>query len=315
MSRNRRVTLRMLILFMAAAMAIPPQNARADTSPKATMQFDFEYEMSIEPSILSGIQEECDTADCSDAEPLQEAGPQRFSCAEGRCSSLAYSYSEYHRLRIEFSDGKTRHSNVFGKRYFDASYKVTVRENDLLVEEQRGAGMEFPFSLLANIEAFLTLCPTLLFPGALLLALAIRAREFRKSRGIYVAAWLISLLAFAVFLMMPSMGMGLLVTLGVEMILAAGYVFWRKRSPALLLTVVGMMNLITRPLFSVMFGGYFYLAGSNFVWILAAELIIWLVEAGILALAMRKEAGFWEMLLLSFVLNAASFGFGMLLPF
>jgi len=315
MSLNRRMALRMLILFMAAATAIPSQTVRADTAPKPTMQFEFEYEISPAPSIVSGIQEECYQADCSDAHPLMKGGPQHFACTTVDCSSLAYSYSEYHRLKITFSDGKTRQSNVFSKRFFYASYRVTVRENDLLVEEQRGTGMPFPYSLLWYTVEGIILCPALLLPAVLLIVLAVRASEFRKIRGTYIAAWLVSLLALAVSLLVPSILEGLLVTLAVEMVLAAGYALWRKRPLVLLLTVVLMMNLITRSLFSLVFGGYFYLAGDNFVWILAAELVIWIVEACILALALRKEVRFREALLLSLVLNAASFGIGLLLPF
>jgi hypothetical protein len=312
---NRRVTRIFFGLFVLVVAAAPLQTARADTAPKPTMEFQFEYEISASPTIVSGIQEECNRADCSDAYRLTEGGPQRFTCTAVDCFSRAYSYDEYHRLKISFSDGATRQSNVFSKRFFNASYRVAVRENDLLVEEQRGEGMPFPYSLLRYIAEGIILCPALLLSGVLLLVLAIRASEFRRIRGTYIAAWLVSMLALAVSLLIPSMLKGLLVTLAVEMVLAAGYALWRKRPMVLLLTVVGMMNLITRPLFSLMFGGYFYLAGSNLIWILAAELVIWLVEAGTLALALRKDARFVEALLLSLVLNAASFGIGMLLPF
>ena len=45
------------------------------------------------------------------------------------------------------------------------------------------------------------------------------------------------------------------------------------------------------------------------------EFVIWLVEGGILAAALRKDAKFWEALVLSLVLNLASFGIGLLMPF
>jgi hypothetical protein len=315
MSLKRPFVLMMVILTMALAATIPLQAARADTGPKPTMDFAFTFEMSPAPAIVSGIQYECHQADCSDAKPLMVGGPQRFTCDAESCSSLAYGYEEYHRLSIVFSDGVTRQSNVFGKRYFVAAYRVTVRSSDLMVEEIRGGDMEFLFSILMNILPCLFLIPVLLLPVILLLVVAIRAAEFRKARLTYIAAWLISLLPMAVALVVPSMLAGLLVTLAVEMALAVGYVLWRKRSLALLLTVVWMMNLITRPLFSLVFGDVITIAGYDIVWTLAAELIIVLVEAGILALALRKEARFREALLLSLALNAASFGIGMVLPF
>jgi hypothetical protein len=45
------------------------------------------------------------------------------------------------------------------------------------------------------------------------------------------------------------------------------------------------------------------------------EVIVWLIEAGILGLALRKQAKFPEALALSLALNLASFGIGLLLPF
>jgi hypothetical protein len=315
MSLNRLTAFRILILFMATATAVPLQTARADTAPKPSMQFQFVYGISPAPTIVSGIQFECHMPDCSDAQPLMVAGPQRFSCGGVGCSSMAYDYSEYHFLSIVFSDGVTRQSNVFGKKYFDALYQVTVRENDLVVKERRGSGAPFTFSILANPLGCGILLLVLLLPGVLLLILAIRASEFQQARGLYIAAWLVSLPALAVFLLEPSMVQGLLFTLAVEMALAAGYAIWRKRPLALLLTIVWMMNLITHSLLSLGIGELFYLLGAGIVWTLASELVIWLVEAGILAIALRKQIRFREALLLSLVLNVASFGIGMLLAF
>jgi hypothetical protein len=45
------------------------------------------------------------------------------------------------------------------------------------------------------------------------------------------------------------------------------------------------------------------------------EFVTWLVEGGILAAALRKDAKLWEALVLSLVLNLASFGIGLLMPF
>jgi hypothetical protein len=304
-----------VVSFLAMATVAPFRTARADTGPKPTMDFAFTYQVSPAPTIISGILYECYQADCSDAQPLMEAGPQRFTCNPDGCSSLAYGYSDYHRIRIVFSDGVTRQSNIFGKTYFDASYQVTVRDNDLLVKEGRGGGVEFPFSILMNILPCLILIPALLLLAIFLLVVAIRASEFRKARVLYITAWLFSPLLLAIILLAPSMLAGLLVTLAVELAFAVGYGLWRKRSMALLLTVVWLMNLLTRPLFSRVFGDVLYVAGYSLIWTLAAEFVIWLIEAGILALALRKEMSIWEALLLSLGLNAASFGIGMLLPF
>jgi hypothetical protein len=57
------------------------------------------------------------------------------------------------------------------------------------------------------------------------------------------------------------------------------------------------------------------IANSTFWPLAIGEVIVWLVEAVILALSLRKQATFWEALALSLALNLASFGIGLLLPF
>jgi hypothetical protein len=271
--------------------------------------------MSPAPSIVSGIQEECGQADCSDAKPLMEGGPQRFTCTAVDCSSLAYSYSDYHRLKITFSDGVTRQSNVFGKKFFYATYKIAVRENDLQVDEQMGEIAPFFSWMWILLCGGLILIAGFLLSVVLLLAIAARAREFKNSRLLYIAAWLVSLPTTVILLLASPMLGGLLFNLAIEMALAAVYAIWRKRSLALILTVVYMMNLLTAPVFIVIFGGVFFPGKSGILWILGTELFIWLVEAGFLALALRKEARFWEAALLSLALNAITFGAGLLLAF
>ena len=125
--------IRILILFLLILLLLPAHSARADTGPKPTMEFAF----SGEPlTITSGILYECEQSDCSDASPLKELGPQRFTCEVNSCSATAYGFAQYHRIEIEFSDGKTRQSNIFQTAGFDSKYKVTVKPDDLLVEAQ-----------------------------------------------------------------------------------------------------------------------------------------------------------------------------------
>jgi hypothetical protein len=63
------------------------------------------------------------------------------------------------------------------------------------------------------------------------------------------------------------------------------------------------------------FFGFLAFLRSGWVSILIGEGFVWLVEAGILAWALRKQIKFREALALSAVLNLASFGLGLLLPF
>jgi hypothetical protein len=124
----------MILLLLAA---LPAGSVAADTGPKPSMDFTFTQDLPGTPlTITSGILYECDQADCQDARPLEEMGPQGFSCQETSCSALAYGFSTWHRIEIQFSDGMTRQSNIFKKNQFQANYQVTIRQDDLLVEEK-----------------------------------------------------------------------------------------------------------------------------------------------------------------------------------
>ena len=130
-----------LFLLLALLTFLPAGVALADTGPKPSMDFQFEQEMAGEPlTITSGILFECDQSDCSDAEPIEEVGPQGFRCETNSCNAIAYGFAPYHQIEIEFSDGQTRQSNIFETAGFDSVYTVTVRPDDLLVEAQFSLG-------------------------------------------------------------------------------------------------------------------------------------------------------------------------------
>jgi hypothetical protein len=132
---------------------------------------------------------------------------------------------------------------------------------------------------------------------------------FASGGGWYNAGWILCVPGLVLSIINDW---GLVVTLVVEIILALAYALWRKRPRTKLLTVVLMMNLITQPALWVFLRNY---AGGSPFWPLAiGEVIVWLIEGGILGLALRKQAKFPETLALSLVLNLASFGIGLLLP-
>jgi hypothetical protein len=268
MKRIRPFSL-LVLLALAFGLFFPPgQAAHADTGPKPTMDFSFIYELSPAVTIVSGTLLECSSPDCADAAPLEQLGPQGFSCEAGSCSSMAYGYSKYHRLSITFSDGQVRESNVFTKKNFNAHYKVTVRENDLSVTENWGLGISSPLIFMVGI-----------------------------------------LLVRSIF------NPGLLVTLAVELLIGLVYVLWRKRPWLRVLGTILWMNLLTQPLLWFMTT---FTHGSNFtcaVYIL--EIIVLFVEAWILFRLLRRKVEFLEYsecFWLSLVMNAASFGLGLLLP-
>jgi hypothetical protein len=126
------------ILFVLSL--VPARMAAADTGPKPTMDFEFLQNASgAQLTILSGILYECQQSDCSDAKPLTRGGPQGFSCDQTSCHALAYGFSPYHRIEIQFSDGTTRRSNIFQTAGFNSRYQVTIGEADLLVQAQPGS--------------------------------------------------------------------------------------------------------------------------------------------------------------------------------
>jgi hypothetical protein len=129
-----------LIPVLVLLTFIPFRGASADVGPKPTMNFNFVQGFPGLPlNITSGTLYECEQPDCQDATPLEELGPQGFDCQATSCSALGYGFSTYQQLEIQFSDGKTRRSNVFENVDFNANYKVTIREDDLLVEPLSGS--------------------------------------------------------------------------------------------------------------------------------------------------------------------------------
>jgi hypothetical protein len=303
-----------VLLVVSVVILVPFQVARADSGHKPSMHFEFALEVDPALTIVSGAQFECQTADCSDAIPLDLIGAQGFRCRLTDCSSVAYGYSDYHRLSIDFSDGKTRLSNVFGNKYFEAYYRVTVREQDLFVEELPGKKEPLsPFVAITFMGFFFLFCIIAIIGLPFLVILIIlitRNADFRALRGWYIAGWVLCVPPLVLSLFNDW---GLLVTLVVEIILALAYALWRKRPRTKLLTVVLMMNLITQPALSEFLRAY--AGGSPFLILAIGEVIVWLIEAGILGLALRKQAKFPEALALSLALNLASFGIGLLLPF
>jgi len=304
----------LLNLFMGA---IPFQSVKADVGPHPSMQFTFISRIRPGPTILSGQLLECQDEACVQSHPLQQLGSQRFECQVNTCYSVAYGYSPYYRLEIDFSDGMTRQSNIFTKRAYFANYLVTIHPGSLIIEE-KNLGPNVPF-LKTGAPTLIDLLATLTFPimeiilPIILVALAVRTGRAGATRAVYYnwlkAAWL---LAIPATLAGMAWTRGLIITLVVELLVGTGYVFWKKRSASIILTVILLLNLITQPVLWITLSG---LSGMYPVFpILLAEALVWLVEAGGLYLSQRNSMRFKEALWVSFALNASSFVVGLLLP-
>lgn len=181
-------TLRLYWFVVFFLAFLPSGIVSADIGPKPTMDFKFESNLGGgQVAIASGILYECEQADCADASPLEELGPQRLTCEEFHCSAIAYGFAPYHRLEIQFSDGATRQSNIFETIDFSSEYLVTVNPNDLSVEEVSGSpappelNPDSPSSAIPTWLGILILCVVLLLliglGAALVMFLRRRARQ------------------------------------------------------------------------------------------------------------------------------------------
>ncbi len=278
------------------------------------MSFAFKYLINSELQITSGKLMECRDADCSDGTPLEHLGPQNFGCSSTSCSSMAYGYSQYHQLVIEFSDGVTRTSNVFTKNKFAADFEVSVYADHLDVVELPG-GVSWSFTgntaldLLIGAVILCLATANIVFLVLLLVKAGKPEASFKAQIGWYIAAWIVAVPTFLISLILTQ---GLVTTLVVELVLGAVYCTWRKRPLVLVLTVIFMINLFTQPALWLTISGF---SGHYpVILVIFVETIVTLVEAAGVFMTLRKRIGFGEALIFSLVLNAASFGIGLLLP-
>lgn len=166
-----------IIAICILLIGIPFQTAYADMGPKPTGEFGFIYETSEPLEIVEAALMECETSACLQAQPLEDMGPQHFTCDQGRCTTMSYGYADYLYLEITFSDGITRQSNVFSKEHFDALYEVTVRPDDMVVVETGGQMNEMT-KIVGLAFGAICLCGLILFGGlALMIVLIVKARR------------------------------------------------------------------------------------------------------------------------------------------
>ncbi|MFH1236694.1 MAG: hypothetical protein V1685_07255 [Parcubacteria group bacterium] len=125
-----------VIASLAALLIIFPKVAYGDMGPKPSASYDFTYETIERPTIVDAQLIQCADSLCQESYTLQNVGPQYFRCEASSCSSLAYSYDNYSKLVIIFSDGKTRESNVFeNSQSLSARYSIIVTNDSLTVAQ------------------------------------------------------------------------------------------------------------------------------------------------------------------------------------
>lgn len=291
--------------------------ARADMGPKPSMDFTFTGLTESQLEIVDGILYQCSDASCADAEPLPERGPQGLYCQPAGCYAVAYDFADYFRLSVRFADGVTRESNVFGKRAYAAHYNVTMEPNALAVEEVARFGSIFHGPLyvlvLLSLGTLVFILPLLALTLLILLVIwSVRGgrAEGTTPRWLFIVTWIVCGLGFVIGLV-AAVTVPLTALLELPVLIA--YARWRGKSLKLWITLGVAVNLVTQPLlWSMAIGGglpHFPLATLAIV-----EVGIWLAEAALLYLPLRRQTTFPAMLLLSLVMNVLSFGLGLLLP-
>ena len=105
----------------------------------------------------------------------QNPTPIPISCGDSNCHANA-GYASY-RLEIQFSDGKTRQSNVFQNTSAHTVYKVTICPDNLIVETQSTSGYQSSAGLF-NQLAIICVC----LAGILVLVILLIVFLIRRSR-------------------------------------------------------------------------------------------------------------------------------------
>jgi hypothetical protein len=309
---KKRLTAVLVLTFVSLMIFFG--SVGADMGPKPTIIFDLVYETTEPLEVVEIELFLCEDVDCKDGHLLEkDLGPQNIDCPEtGRCESMAYGYAEHQRLMITFSDGVIRESNIFEKKHFDATYKVIVQEDALLVESTGGKLMN-PMGMVVG-GVFLGTCLVgLLVLGLLvLLALNIVLDWKQKPDSVWLLAvtWVVSVLILALGTWFSWI---VAVTAVLEILLGLLYA-WRRDLPKLrLATMIVMANTIT--LMGMLFFSETNTAAYQIGLLAAVEVVIWLVEAAILYLTQRRSLSIKEAALLSLLLNGFTFIVGLAAPF
>lgn len=125
-----------------------------------------------------------------------------------------------------------------------------------------------------------------------------------------IAAWMI---CFPLAILGGFLSLTLPLTVIVEVFLATGYARVRKKEWGDLVTLVLIGNLITQAGLWIVLHKW---SLSNYWGVLVvSEILIWLLEALLYYLPLRRETSLWEALGMSLFFNGVSFGLGILLPF
>ena len=304
-------------LLLALLLCILPFPVKADIGPKPNSSFTFIWEMEEQPTIVEGTLLQCKDSECTDSHALEELGPQHFTCSDIACDSMAYGYTQYAKLVVTFSDGEMRESNIFGKKYDESQYEVTVRTSDLTVTEKRGTNHVFTDydsggKLLRLLEfAAGLIALTILFAVCVIFILKTKQNTlvYEDAKILCLSVWIIALPAIILgMIFAPTLPLTVLI----EGILISLYTLIKKHKWFPWMTVIILGNLFTQTLYLVALNitGTW---GMPFLLTIFLEIVIWLLEAILIHLTLRRDKAIRASLGISFILNVISLTIGLML--
>jgi hypothetical protein len=302
------------IILLLAVLPLPRVEA-GDIGPKPEMVFNFAFPPGSDLKIESGELLQCDTAECGDAQPLPELGPQGFACDDRSCHSTAYSYAPYSRLRITLSDGRVLESNSFAHESLSVEYRVTMKDRGLVVDQAVSRFRPNPVVLMALVIGGVFY---FLLAAGLLAIHILRAGQGRggaeASPRLYLVSWIVMAPALVASLLgfTGSLPMAIPLTLIIESVAALIYASLAGVSRRSFLTVALLANIFTVVPFWFIFGALY--PGFSIPALLGAEGLVWLVESGVIFGALRGRVTLRAALLFSLVANLLSLVTGLLLP-
>jgi hypothetical protein len=290
------------------------------TAVPSKTYFNFEFQPDSKISISEATLFECNLSNCQDAKPVEEFDGQQFSCSEVQCTWTAFYKLPYLRLRVTFSDGQTRESNIFAKEGPGTDYRVEVRDSDLLVEgvnELTHEGPSLKATTAVTIIAFALAACVIVVPSiGLLVVTGMLIKRAGQEKANFSASRILIILSWVFCVILQGIGALALfnpivpVITAVEVILVILYAAVHHKDKVVLATAAFIGNTFTLLLSQFALQAFdkdvsFYLIGC-------AVILVYLVEALIYTWMNRAAMPFREAVVLSLILNTIPFLVGMM---
>ncbi len=268
-----------IFIISALILLTLPMITLADLGPKPSISLKFLGKTS---NISAVKLFECTDQACTNKKEMESFGPQTISCQYGSklsCYSMSYGYTNYLQVGAMVSK-KMLYSNTFSTgRTMDSYFNVTVSKNSLLIEKT--ANFHYDEESLDNGE----------------------------QQGVTVGSIFDSKLSI--------FALSLIITIIIELLIVIIYLLIKKtksysdstsnNSLNIIILWIFLINLITIPLLWLTSS---YINVNYYIFTTIAEITIVIVESIFIFITMKKTIAYKELLLLSIVMNIASFLLG-----